>query len=426
MNSHKKRTVELQRVVITGLGAVTPLGNTVTEFWNHATAGISGAGTITRFDVAGFKTRFACEVKNFDPRTYFDAKEVRKLDPCLRYALVAADEAIADARLVPGTFDPARAGVIWASGVGGLGTIDEQICEYAAHRGTPRFSPFFITRIITNMGAGMIAIRHGLRGISFATVSACASSAHALADALTYLRLGKTDLIVAGGAEAVITESGVGGFNAMKALSERNDDPALASRPFDRERDGFVIGEGAGALVLETLDHALRRGAPIHAEVTGAGFATDAYHITAPHPEGEGAYQAMKNALDAAGLTPEAIDYLNAHATSTHHGDISEIRAIARLFGSHLPRLSISATKSMTGHLLGAAGATEAILCVKALEDGLVPPTINSVDLDSEVPAEADLTLKQACRRPLAVAMSNTFGFGGHNVILIFQKYTGA
>jgi len=425
MNQTQGRTVTLQRVVVTGLGAVTPLGNTAAEFWDRIIAGVSGAGPITRFNAANFKTRFACEVKDFDPGLHLDAKEVRKLDPCLHYTVAAAAEALVDARLTPGSFDPDRAGVIWASGVGGLATIDEQLCDYAAHRGMPRFSPFFITRIIANMGAGMIAIRHNLRGLSFATVSACASSAHALGDALTYLRLGKADLIVAGGAEAVITESGVGGFSAMKALSERNADPAHASRPFDCERDGFVIGEGAAAMVLETLDHARGRGASIHAELTGAGFATDAYHITAPHPEGDGAFRAMKNALDDAGLAPEQIDYLNTHATSTPLGDVCEMRAVARLFGSHLPRLSISATKSMTGHLLGAAGAAEALLCVRALETGIVPPTINTATPDPDLPPEVDLTLGHARHRPLAVAMSNTFGFGGHNAILILQKYQG-
>lgn len=425
MNHSRERAVRFHRVVVTGLGALTPLGNTVGAFWRHATGGVSGAGPITRFDATAFKTRFACEVKHFDPRNHFDTKEARKLDPCVQYALVAAGEALTDARLEPGSFDPVRAGVIWASGIGGLATLDEQLCEYAVHRGTPRFNPFFITKIIANMGAGLIAIRHGLRGPSFATVSACASSAHALADALIYLRLGRADLIVAGGAEAVVSESGVGGFNAMKALSECNDDPTRASRPFDRARDGFVIGEGAGALVLETLEHARRRGAPIYAELTGAGFATDAYHMTAPHPEGNGAYQAMKDALDDAGLVPDAIDYLNAHATSTLQGDVSEIRAITRLFGAHLPKLSISATKSMTGHLLGAAGATEAILCVKAITDGIVPPTINTADVDPAVPAETDLTLGEARHRPVAAAMSNSFGFGGHNAILVFQNYNG-
>jgi len=423
MSQNIQKSVLLQRVVVTGLGAVTPLGNSVKEFWHNAVAGMSGAGPITRFDAANFKTRFACEVKNFDPRNYFDAKEARKWDPCLHYALVAADEAMADAKLFPGAFDSDRAGVIWASGVGGLSTIDEQMCEYANHRGTPRFNPFFITRFIVNMGAGLIAIRHQLRGLSFATVSACASSAHAIGEALTHLRLGKADLIVCGGAEAGVTESGVGGFGAMRALSERNDDPATASRPFDVNRDGFVIGEGAGALVLETLEHALRRGAPIYAEVTGYGMATDAYHITSPHPEGDGAYRAMKSALDDAGLQPSDIDYLNAHATSTGQGDVSEIKAIERVFGDDLAKLSISATKSMTGHMLGGAGAAEAIVCVKAVTDGVVAPTINTKELDPAVPAAADLTLGEARHRPVRAAMSNAFGFGGHTAILIFQKY---
>lgn len=425
MSQYIKKTVGLRRVVVTGLGAVTPLGNTVKEFWHNVVTGVSGAGPITRFDAAHFKTRFACEVKKFDPRNYFDAKEARKLDPCLHYALVAADEAMADAGLLPGAFAADRAGVIWASGVGGLSTIDEQMCEYAMHRLTPRFNPFFITRIIANMGAGLIAIRHQLQGLSYATVSACASSAHAVGEALTHLRLGNADVILCGGAEAGITESGVGGFGAMKALSERNDDPATASRPFAADRDGFVIGEGAGALVLETLEHALQRGASIYAEVTGCGMATDAYHMTSPHPEGDGAYRAMKLALADADLQPSDIDYLNAHATSTGQGDVSEIKAIERVFGDGLAALSISATKSMTGHMLGAAGAAEAIVCIKAITDGVIAPTINTKELDAVIPAVADLTLGAAKTRMVKAAMNNAFGFGGHTAILIFQKYEG-
>lgn len=412
----------MKKAVVTGLGAVTPLGNTVPDFWKNLRAGVSGAGPITKFDATNFKTRFACEVKGFDPLNYFDTKEARKLDPFCQYALVAADEAVKDAGIRPDTVDCARAGVIWSSGMGGLTTLDDQLIEYAARRGKPRFSPFFITKIISNMASGLISIKYGFRGVNFTPVSACASSTNAIAEALLYLQLGKADMILAGGAEAVISESGVGGFSAMKALSERNDSPETASRPFDASRDGFVIGEGAGALVIEEREHAIARGAPIYAELIGAGCAADAYHMTATHPEGEGAYLAMKAALDDAGILPSDIDYINAHATSTPAGDTSEIRAIARLFGEHLPKLSISATKSMTGHLLGAAGAVEAIVCVKAIEEGVVPPTINTTSVDPEVPAGTDLTLGKERVRPINIAMSNTFGFGGHNAIVVFKK----
>lgn len=419
----KGKTIELKRVVITGMGAVTPLGNRVADLWSNLVSGVSGAGPITRFDAANFKTRFACQVKDFDPLDYFDAKEARKLDLYCHYSLAAAEEAVRDAGLHQSVFDRTRAGVIWSSGMGGLTTLDEQLFEYAGRRGNPRFNPFFIPKIISNMGAGMISIKHGFQGINFSTVSACASSTNALADALTYIRLGRADIIIAGGAEAVITESGIGGFNAMKALSEHNDSPQQASRPYDRDRDGFVMGEGAGALVIEELEHALKRGAPIYAELVGAGFGADASHMTATHPEGDGAFLAIQDALNDAGLEPFQVDYINAHATSTPLGDISEIRAMERIFGEHLKNVSISATKSMTGHLLGAAGALEAIICVKSIQEGIIPPTINTVTLDSGIPAGLDLTLGSATLRPVEIAMSNTFGFGGHCAIAIFKSW---
>lgn len=414
--------MNLKRVVITGLGAVTPLGNTVADYWKNLRAGISGAGPITRFDTTNFRTKFACEVKGFDPLDHFDAKEARKLDRFCQFALVATGEAMKDAGIDSGDIDCTRAGVIWSSGMGGLTTLDEQLIEYAGHVNKPRFNPFFITKIILNMGAGLISIKYGFQGVNFSPVSACASSTNAIAEALLYIRLGKADVIIAGGSEAVITDSGVGGFNAMKALSERNDSPQTASRPFDVSRDGFVMGEGAGALIIEELEHAKSRGARIYAELIGAGVAADAYHMTATHPEGVGAYLAMRNALADAHLLPFEVDYINAHATSTPTGDTSEIKAISRLFNEHLPTLLISATKSMTGHLLGAAGAVEAIACVKAIQDNVVPPTINTENIDPEVPSNADLTLEKERRRPINIAMSNTFGFGGHNAIAVFSK----
>jgi 3-oxoacyl-[acyl-carrier-protein] synthase II len=414
--------MELKRVVITGLGAVTPLGNSVDEYWKNLRAGVSGSRPITRFDTTNFKTNFACEVKDFDPLNYFDSKEARKLDPFCHYALVAAAEAVKSSGILQDTIDRTRVGVIWSSGMGGLTTLDDQLIEYAGRRGKPRFSPFFITKIISNMASGLISIKYGFQGVNFTPVSACASSTNALADALMYIRLGKADVIIAGGSEAVVSESGVGGFNAMKALSERNESAETASRPFDVSRDGFVMGEGAGALVLEELEHAKARGVKMYAELIGAGLAADAYHMTATHPEGIGAYLAMKDALADAHISPPDVDYINAHATSTPQGDASEMRAIARLFGNNLQRLSISATKSMTGHLLGAAGAVEAIACVKAIQDNVVPPTINTTTVDPEVPAGADLTLGKERARSINIAMSNTFGFGGHNAIVIFRK----
>ncbi len=414
--------MNLKRAVITGLGAVTPLGNNVPEYWKNLRSGISGAGSITRFDTTNFRTRFSCEVKGFDPLDHFDAKEARKLDPFCQYALVAADEAMKDAGIGSDDIDCTRAGVIWASGMGGLTTLDEQLIEYAGRSNKPRFNPFFITKIISNMGAGLISIKYGFQGVNFAPVSACASSTNAIAEALLYIRLGKADVIIAGGSEAVITESGVGGFNAMKALSERNDSPQTASRPFDVSRDGFVMGEGAGALLIEELEHAQARGALIYAELVGAGVAADAYHMTAPHPEGLGAYLAMRHALADAHLLPSDVDYVNAHATSTPTGDTIEIKAMARLFSEWLPNLSISATRSMTGHLLGAAGAVEAIACVKAIQNNIVPPTINTESVDPEVPSTADLTLGKERTRLINIAMSNSFGFGGHNATVVFSN----
>lgn len=414
------RTIELKRAVITGIGAVTPLGNTVRDMWSNLLDGVSGGGPITRFDPSGFKTGFACEVKGFDPLNYFDVKESRKLDLFSQYSLVASDEAYRDARLLDADIDLTRAGVIWSSGMGGLGTLDEQLIEYAGRRGKPRFSPFFIPKIIANMASGLISIAYNFQGVNFSIVSACSSSTHSIADALNYIRLGRADLIIAGGAEAAITESAVGGFNAMKALSERNGDPLHASRPFDTERDGFVIGEGACALVVEEYEHARRRGAHIYAELMGAGLSADAYHMSATHPEGLGAFRAMSEAIADAGVDAAQVDYLNAHATSTPLGDISEIKAIERLFGPFGDNFSLSATKSMTGHLLGAAGALAAIVCVKAIQEQVVPPTINTTSLDSELPPGIDLTLGSARRKKVDIAMNNAFGFGGHCASALF------
>lgn len=416
----KTKTIELKRAVITGLGAVTPLGNNVGDTWGNLVAGVSGAGPITHFDATGFRTRFACEVKGFNPLNHIEAKEVKKIDPFSQFSLAAADEAYGDAGLRDTEFDHTRAGVIWASGMGGLTTLDEQLIEYADRRGKPRFSPFFVPRIIANMASGLISIAHNLQGVNLSVVSACASSTHALADALNYIRLGRADVIIAGGAEAAITESGVGGFTAMKALSEHNEAPQLASRPFDANRDGFVIGEGAGALVVEELGHARRRGARIYAELLGVGLSADAYHMSATHPEGNGALRAMTEALLDADIEAAHVDYLNAHATSTPVGDISEIKAIERLFGPFRENFSISATKSMTGHLLGAAGALAAIICVKAIQEQIVPPTINTIALDDDLPPGIDLTLGSACRKNVTIAVNNAFGFGGHCATAVF------
>ncbi|MBJ6727193.1 beta-ketoacyl-ACP synthase II [Geomonas sp. Red875] len=412
--------MELKRAVVTGLGAITPVGNTVAETWAGLVAGKSGAGPITRFDAGGFRTRFACEVKGFDPRDHFEAKEAKKLDLFSQFSMVAAGEAFQDAGLHRGGFDPTRAGVVWASGMGGLATLDEQLLDYGERRGRPRFSPFFVPRIIANIASGLISIRYGLQGVNFSVVSACASSTNALAEALLHIRLGKADLVIAGGAEAAITESGVGGFSAMKALSERNDDPLHASRPFDADRDGFVIGEGAGALVLEEYGHAVRRGARIYAELCGVGTSADAYHMTATHPEGDGAWRAMREALEDAGIPAGAVNHVSVHATSTPLGDLSEIKAIERLFAPHFGNFAVSAVKSATGHLLGAAGALAAISCVKSIGEQVIPSTINTKVPDPGLPDGIDLTLETARSRPVAVAMNNAFGFGGHCASAVF------
>jgi 3-oxoacyl-[acyl-carrier-protein] synthase II len=414
--------MELKRVVVTGLGALTPIGNDVPSFWEGLRSGSNGAGPITRFDAAKFKTRIACELKNFDPDAYLDPKESKKMDPFTQYGLVAADEAIRDSGLRLDHLDKDRAGVIWGSGIGGLQTFQDEVRRYALGDGRPRFSPFFVPKMIADICAGYLSIRYGFTGPNFVTVSACASATNALLDACNYIRLGKVDVVLSGGSEAPITEAGFGGFSSMKALSVRNDDPLRASRPFDRERDGFVMGEGAGALVLEELGHARQRGARIHAEVLGGGMSADAYHITAPHPEGIGAGKVMLHALADARIAPESVGYINAHGTSTPLGDTSEALAIGRVFGAHAYRLNISSTKSMTGHLLGAAGAVEAIACILALQHQIVPPTINFTTPDDGIDPGLDFTFNLAQSRSLEVAMSNTFGFGGHNVSIIFRR----
>ncbi|GAA0560361.1 beta-ketoacyl-ACP synthase II [Chitinophaga japonensis] len=411
----------MKRAVITGLGALTPIGNNTAAFWDNLVAGKSGAARITRFDPSRFRTQFAGEIRDFDPGTVLEKGEIRKTDPFTQYALVAAAEAIQDAGLDIGKMDPFDAGVIWGSGQGGMQTFEEQVKEYTEGGFNPRFSPFFVPKLIANMAAGMISIKYGLMGINYTTVSACSTSNTAIMDALNYIRLGKAKVIVTGGSEAPVTEASVGGFCAMKAMSVRNDDPATASRPFDTQRDGFVMGEGAGALVLEEYEHAKARGAHIYAEVAGAAMTADAYHMTATHPEGLGAFRAMELALEDAGLNKEAVDYLNAHATSTPVGDLSEIAAITRLFGEQPAHLHISATKSMTGHLLGAAGAIEAIACILSIKNGIIPPTINTTHLDPAIPAGVQIVLGEAIQKKVKAAISNTFGFGGHNGIVVFR-----
>lgn len=420
--------MELKRVVVTGLGALSPIGNDVKTTWENAVNGVSGAGPITHFDASKFKTQFACEVKDFNPSEYFDRKKARSLDLYAMYALRAADEAVADARLDSDGIDKNRVGVIFAAGIGGLHTFEQEAGEYAKNEDKgPRYNPFFIPKMIADIAAGQISIDHGFRGPNFATVSACASSNNALIDAFNYVRLGQADAIVAGGAEAAIYPAGVGGFNSMRALSTRNDDPKGASRPFSGSRDGFVMGEGAAALVLEELEHAKARGAHIYAEVVGGGMSADAYHITATHPEGLGARLVMENALHDAGLKPEDVDYINLHGTSTPVGDSGEEKAIKAVFGEHAYEMNLSSTKSMTGHLLGAAGALEAIFTVKAIENGIVPPTINHADddQDPELDYRLNFTFNKAQKRDINVALSNTFGFGGHNAALILRKYKG-
>ncbi|WKN43700.1 beta-ketoacyl-ACP synthase II [Tunicatimonas pelagia] len=412
-----------RRVVVTGLGALTPIGNSVADYWQGLSQGVSGSANITHFDTEKFKTKFACELKNFNPNDHFDRKEARKLDPCAQYAIVAADEAVADAGLVQSAVDPDRVGVIWGSGIGGLITFQQEVMQFAQGDGTPRFNPFFIPKMIIDITPGHISIKYGFRGPNFATVSACASATHALIDAYTYIKLGKADAIVSGGSEAAVCEAGVGGFGAMKALSERNDSPETASRPFDKDREGFVLGEGAGALVLEELEHAQARGAKIYAEILGNGMTADAHHITAPHPEGVGVKKVMQNALEDAGVSPETVDYINVHGTSTPLGDISEVNAIIDVFGDHAFDLNISSTKSMTGHLLGAAGGIEAIACIMAINHNLIPPTINHFTDDEQINDRLNLTFNQAQEREVVTAISNTFGFGGHNTSMIFRKF---
>lgn len=413
----------LRRVVVTGLGALTPLGNDTNSYWAGLAAGKSGAAPITKFDASKFRTRFACEVKGLVIEDHIDKKEARKIDPFSQYALISATEAMADSGIDPEKINKNRAGVIWGSGIGGLRTFIDEITDYSRGDGTPRFNPFFIPKMIIDLAPGHISIKFGFRGVNFATVSACASSANAIAEAYNYIRYGKNDIIITGGSEAAINEAAVGGFNAMRALSERNDDPSAASRPFDKNRDGFVLGEGSAALILEELEHAKARGAKIYAEVCGTGMSADAYHITAPHPEGLGAQLVMTNALEDAGMSIHDIDYINVHGTSTPLGDVSELVAIGKVFGDDAYRLNISSTKSMTGHLLGAAGAIEALAAIYALQTGVIPPTINHFEDDPEIDAKLNLTFNTAQKREVRAAMSNTFGFGGHNVSLIFKKY---
>ncbi|SEK52218.1 3-oxoacyl-[acyl-carrier-protein] synthase II [Chitinophaga rupis] len=416
------RTISLKRVVVTGLGALTPIGNDVNTFWKNIKAGTSGAAPITRFDTTEFKTKFACELKNFDIEKFMEKKEARKMDLFTQYAMVAAQEAIENAGINTGDIDKTKIGVIWASGNGGMQTFEDQIVEFTQGGFIPKFNPFFIPKLISDIAAGQIAIKYGFMGINYCTVSACASSSSALVDAFNYIRLGKANVIVAGGSEAPITRAGIAGFNALKALSTRNEEPVTASRPFDTDRDGFVMGEGAGAIILEEYEHAVKRGATIYGEMVGGAMTADAYHLTATHPEGLGAKLGMKEALEDAELTLEDVDYINAHATSTPVGDISELKAITGLFGEQVKKLNVSATKSMTGHLLGAAGAIEAIACIKATQEDIVPPTINTTALGEGIPTDVNLTIGKAQQRKVDVAMSNTFGFGGHNAIVVFTK----
>jgi 3-oxoacyl-[acyl-carrier-protein] synthase II len=415
--------MQLKRVVVTGLGAITPLGNTVQDYWNNLVAGKSGAARITRFDASKFKTQFACEVKGFSPEEYFDRKEARKLDPYSHYGIAAADQAVRDSGLNAESVDKTRIGVIWGSGIGGLQTFQDECFSYAKGDGTPRFNPFFIPKMIADICSGHISMRFGLHGPNFTTVSACASSTNALIDAYNYIRLGKATAIVAGGSEAAINEAGIGGFNACQAMSTRNDSPETASRPYDKDRDGFVLGEGGAAIILEELEHALARGANIYAEVIGGGMSADAYHITAPHPEGLGAALVMQNALEDNNTSPDEIDYINTHGTSTPLGDGAELKAISKIFGEQAWKMNISATKSMTGHLLGAAGAVEAIATILAVKNDIVPPTINHFTTDPDIDPRFNLTFGKAQHREVRAAISNTFGFGGHNAAVVVRKY---
>lgn len=417
--------MNLKRVVVTGLGAITPLGNTIPDFWNALLNGVSGAAPITNFDASKFKTRFACEVKGYDSSLFFDRKEVRKYDPYAQFALVCADEAVKDSKLELDKINLDRAGVIWASGIGGLDTFFREVSDFAKGDGTPRFNPFFIPKMIADIAAGHISIKYGFHGPNFTTTSACASSTNSMIDAFNYIRLGKADVIITGGSEAACNPAGIGGFNAMQALSQRNDDPKTASRPFDKDRDGFVLGEGGGAIILEEYEHAIKRGAKIYAELAGGGLSADAHHMTAPHPEGLGAILVMKNVLEDAQMKPTDIDYINVHGTATPLGDIAETKAIISLFGEHAYKLNISATKSMTGHLLGAAGAVEGIAAILAVKNDIIPPTINHFTDDPELDNKLNFTFHTAQKRVVNVALSNTFGFGGHNASAIFKKFIG-
>lgn len=415
--------MQLKRVVVTGMGALTPIGNTIDEYWNGLLNGVSGADAITQFDASRFRTKFACEIKNFEPTQFLDKKEARKLDRFTQLALVVSDQAMADAGLSKDNVNPDRVGVVFASGIGGLTTFQHEVTDFAKGDGTPRFNPFFIPKMILDIAAGQISMRHNLRGPNFAVVSACASSTNAIMDAFNLLRLGKADIILTGGSESVISEAGVGGFNAMKAMSERNDDPKTASRPYDKDRDGFVMGEAAGMLVLEELDHAIARGAKIYCEIAGCGATADAYHITAPHPEGLGAMNVMFAALEDAQMNANEIDYINTHGTSTPIGDGAEVKAITKVFGEHAYSLNISATKSMTGHCLGAAGVIECIASIKAVMHGVVPPTINHFTDDPDIDPKLNFTFNKPQEREVRAALSNTFGFGGHNACVIVKKF---
>lgn len=414
--------MQLKRVVVTGLGALTPIGNNIEEYWDALINGVSGAAPITHFDAAKFKTRFACELKNFTVTDFINRKDARKMDKFTQYAMVASDEAIADADLNLDEINKLRVGVIWGAGIGGLETFQNEAINFGAGDGTPRFNPFFIPKMIADIAPGNISIKNGFMGPNYTTVSACASSANAMIDALNYIRLGHCDIIVTGGSEAAVTQAGVGGFNAMKALSERNEGHETASRPFDAERDGFVLGEGAGAIILEEYEHAKARGAKIYAEVIGGGMSSDAYHMTAPHPEGIGVIAVMKNCLENSGINPEDVDHINTHGTSTPLGDVAELKAISAVFGEHAKNININSTKSMTGHLLGAAGAIESIASILAMKHSLIPPTINHTNIDENINPELNLTLNKPQKREIKIAMSNTFGFGGHNACVAFKK----
>ena len=411
-----------RRVVVTGMGALTPIGNDLESYWNGLISGTSGCANITHFDATNFKTKFACELKGFDPADHFEKKEFRRYDRFSQYGIVAASEAIDDSKLIDSSPNYDRIGVIWGAGIGGLETFQNEVLNFADGDGTPRFNPFFIPKMIPDIAPGLIAMKYGFQGPNYATVSACASSSNALIDALNYIRIGHADVIVAGGSEAPVTIAGVAGFNAMHALSTRNDDPGSASRPFDRDRDGFVLGEGAGALILEEYEHAINRGAKIYAELAGGGLSCDAYHMTAPHPDGRGAIKVMKNCLDDAGLNHTDIDLINMHGTSTPLGDVAESKAVKNVFQDHSYNLNINSTKSMTGHLLGAAGAIESISCVLSMKYGIVPPTINHFNDDDNIDSELNFTFSSPQKRDISIAMSNTFGFGGHNACVIFKK----